>query len=89
MLYPDELRAHGRQVGALRTTQTATLNQMDKPTGKSLVGVEGFEPPTSSSQSWRATRLRYTPRTKHRRPSARKGIIRRGAEAVKRTADRY
>ena len=28
-----------------------------------LVGVEGFEPTTSSSQSWRATRLRYTPRS--------------------------
>ncbi len=27
----------------------------------SLVGVEGFEPPTSCSQSKRATRLRYTP----------------------------
>ena len=30
---------------------------------RQLVGVEGFEPPTSSSQSWRATRLRYTPTT--------------------------
>jgi hypothetical protein len=27
-----------------------------------LVGVEGFEPPTSCSQSRCATRLRYTPR---------------------------
>ena len=26
-----------------------------------LVGAEGFEPPTSSSQSWRSTRLSYTP----------------------------
>ena len=26
-----------------------------------MVGVEGFEPPTSCSQSRRATRLRYTP----------------------------
>jgi hypothetical protein len=26
-----------------------------------LVGVEGFEPPTSCSQSKRATSLRYTP----------------------------
>ncbi len=25
------------------------------------IGVEGFEPPTSCSQSRRATRLRYTP----------------------------
>ena len=28
-----------------------------------MVGVEGFEPPTSCSQSRRATRLRYTPNT--------------------------
>ncbi len=28
-------------------------------------GVEGFEPPTSCSQSRRATRLRYTPRVVH------------------------
>ena len=28
-----------------------------------MVGVEGFEPPTSCSQSRRATRLRYTPIT--------------------------
>ena len=26
-----------------------------------LVGAEGFEPTTSSSQSWRSTRLSYTP----------------------------
>ena len=29
--------------------------------GHVMVGVEGFEPPTSCSQSRRATRLRYTP----------------------------
>ena len=28
---------------------------------RALVGAEGFEPPTSSSQSWRSTRLSYTP----------------------------
>ena len=32
-----------------------------------LVGVERFELPTSCSQSRRATRLRYTPRTRDRR----------------------
>ena len=31
-----------------------------------LVGVEGFEPPTSCSQSRRATRLRYTPMHRNR-----------------------
>ena len=30
-----------------------------------LVGVEGFEPPTSCSQSKRATGLRYTPRNEY------------------------
>jgi hypothetical protein len=43
-----------------------------------VVGVEGFEPPTSCSQSRRATRLRYTPesdatphaRAKHYTPRA-------------------
>ncbi len=29
-----------------------------------MVGVEGFEPPTSCSQSRRATRLRYTPKSR-------------------------
>ena len=29
-----------------------------------LVGAEGFEPTTSSSQSWRSTRLSYTPAVK-------------------------
>ena len=27
-----------------------------------MVGAGGFEPPTSSAQGWRATRLRYTPK---------------------------
>ena len=31
--------------------------------GRLLVGAKGFEPSTSSSQSWRATRLRYTPKS--------------------------
>ncbi len=30
--------------------------------GGKLVGAEGFEPPTASSQSWCATRLRYAPK---------------------------
>ena len=28
-----------------------------------LVGVRGFEPRTSTSRTWRATKLRYTPKT--------------------------
>ena len=40
---------------AARFTSSANLTPM--------VGVEGFEPPTSCSQSRRATRLRYTPMT--------------------------
>jgi hypothetical protein len=34
-----------------------------------LVGAEGFEPTTSSSQSWRSTRLSYTPISKLDEPS--------------------
>ena len=30
-----------------------------------MVGAAGFEPATFSSQSWRATRLRYTPMQSH------------------------
>ena len=37
------------------------LRAHDHLTEHALVGVEGFEPPTSSSQSWRSTRLSYTP----------------------------
>ena len=47
MLYPDELQAQSLQ------THASVYH---------LVGVEGFEPPTSCSQSRRATRLRYTPK---------------------------
>ena len=53
MLYPIELRALTRNCALNHPAPTAeTAN---------LVGVEGFEPPTSCSQSRRATRLRYTP----------------------------
>src|SRR5690606_2226061 len=34
-----------------------------RQTPRTLVGAEGFEPPTFCSQSRRATRLRYTPTT--------------------------
>ncbi len=34
-----------------------------------VVGVEGFEPPTSCSQSRRATRLRYTPNPVTEKPT--------------------
>ena len=39
-------------------TQVATWIPSE---GKKLVGVDGFEPPTSCSQSRRATGLRYAP----------------------------
>ena len=45
MLYPVELQAQ------------CTFSRAEHP----LVGAEGFEPTTSSSQSWRSTRLSYTP----------------------------
>ena len=50
VLYPAELRAHEGK------------NRMGRRLySRDMVGVEGFEPPTSCSQSRRATRLRYTP----------------------------
>lgn len=52
-----------------------------------MVGVEGFEPPTSCSQSRRATRLRYTPpaETYHSsgRPTAAVTCLSRRASATK------
>jgi hypothetical protein len=55
MLYPVELRA------PVYSRFIPPIMRPPCPDVLSLVGVEGFEPPTSSSQSWRATRLRYTP----------------------------
>jgi hypothetical protein len=81
VLYPVELRARGRMI-AVRTERymfvdsllvksllvinLPVINLPMKNLG--LVGVEGFEPPTSCSQSRRATRLRYTPRLKRYDP---------------------
>ena len=41
-----------------------------------VVGAEGFEPPTSSSQSWRSTRLSYTPTSGQRHRSRRQWYVR-------------
>ena len=54
LLYPAELRARSRPVTL--SEYTGCRWQPAK-----LVGEEGFEPPTSCSQSRRATRLRYSP----------------------------
>ena len=60
VLYPVELRAQcSAAFHALRTS----ISEATQALGE-LVGVEGFEPTTSSSQSWRATRLRYTPQSR-------------------------
>ena len=61
MLYPVELRAHKNSIieRFCRVSRTADYARLDDDV---LVGEEGFEPPTSCSQSRRATRLRYTPR---------------------------
>jgi hypothetical protein len=37
------------------------LQAQTLPQDERLVGAEGFELSTSSSQSWRSTRLSYTP----------------------------
>ena len=58
MLYPVELRAQ-----MLRSLLRDERHPPARCRLRELVGVGGFEPTTSSSQSWRATRLRYTPRS--------------------------
>jgi hypothetical protein len=57
VLYPVELRADKLH------------DEIMKGKPEELVGVERFELPTSCSQSRRATRLRYTPKTEIYRKS--------------------
>ena len=57
MLYPIELRA--QICTDLFTRNIDRLHRI--PAYGRMVGEEGFEPTTSSSQSWRSTRLSYTP----------------------------
>src|SRR3569832_115635 len=57
VLYPVELRAETHFSGTISYCL-------------GVVGVRGFEPPTSCSQSRRATGLRYTPKS-YRRPAFR------------------
>ncbi len=98
MLYPDELRAHAwmppspaRRRRAAHGASFACIERRHRGSvnGIEVVGVEGFEPPTSSSQSWRATRLRYTPLASpplaHRRSAlvSREGMIRPSSGGVK------
>ena len=54
---------------------------------RALVGVEGFEPPTSSSQSWRSTRLSYTPTFATLGDTAirRSGMVRSPSQSVNRS----
>jgi hypothetical protein len=59
VLYPVELRARGAHDSQTDRSEHAAAGSAR--CGPKLVGVEGFEPPTSCSQSRRATRLRYTP----------------------------
>src|SRR5580765_459275 len=62
-LYPTELRT----CGSLEVL-FARLHHKASGTGKlGMVGARGFEPPTSCSQSRRATGLRYAP-TKELQP---------------------
>ena len=56
-----ELRAPARMIPATVQPTHPIAPPRGGPRGGGLVGVEGFEPPTSCSQSRRATRLRYTP----------------------------
>ena len=60
--------SHQQKTAALGTG-TNTLRPLPAPSGTKVVGEEGFEPPTSCSQSRRATRLRYTPNIERRSTS--------------------
>jgi hypothetical protein len=80
MLYPDELRAHCSELPLYRLLHVRS-HRTNRPY---LVGVEGFEPPTSCSQSRRATRLRYTPMLRlPEKWEPRRAIIRRWPFYVK------
>ena len=64
LLYPVERWAHMEisVTADFNEHLTTTIAWKSKlPFALDVVGVEGFEPPTSCSQSRRATRLRYTP----------------------------
>ena len=52
--------SYGRIVSHIVASNPRGLPRGCRPASR-MVGVEGFEPPTSCSQSRRATRLRYTP----------------------------
>src|SRR5476649_673593 len=71
VLYPVELQARGTSLAhrSFPGHHKRALHLPYKPhgcancarsSGHQLVGVEGFELSTSSSQSWRSTRLSYT-----------------------------
>ena len=66
MLYPVELRAQLFEIIAptdAARCQSPSWYQGTTAAPAKMVGVEGFELSTSSSQSWRSTRLSYTPPT--------------------------
>ena len=66
MLYPVELRAQLFEIIAptdAARCQSPSWYQGATAAPAKMVGVEGFELSTSSSQSWRSTRLSYTPPT--------------------------
>ena len=63
LLYPTELPGPSEtQPQKPRRARCAPSHRTRPSRAMNLVGVEGFEPPTSTSQMWRATRLRYTPK---------------------------
>ena len=53
--------SYGRIDSRIVTGSGAATPHRSRLPHEQMVGVEGFEPPTSCSQSRRATRLRYTP----------------------------
>ena len=71
--------SYGRLPGSYRPVPPASCAGHRRLGSAGLVGAEGFEPTTSSSQSWRSTRLSYTPAVKPTpEPARRRSLTVRG-----------
>lgn len=65
-----QLSYRRRSNGARARPEPTTCQRAAHRSRPSVVGVRGFEPPTTSTQNWRATRLRYTPSFRERRAAS-------------------
>ena len=61
LLYPTELQAPKSNILERRDGFVFSPPTYFQRSTSQMVGARGFEPPTTSTQNWCATRLRYTP----------------------------